>query len=77
TDGSVILLGTSEFSGGAASGAYPPVSHSIIVGRFTLVSSKVIEVQHRCETTRSTDGFGVASNLATEIYTVVEMTKES
>lgn len=38
--------------------------------------TKVFELQHRCATTRNTDGFGVAGSFGgAEIYTVVEIYK--
>lgn len=49
----------------------------VIACRFTLAASKTLEVQHRCLTTKATDGFGRQSNFATEIYTIVELWKES
>jgi hypothetical protein len=40
----------------------------------TLSTSKTFEIQHRCGTTRATDGFGVPANFTTELYTRVEIT---
>lgn len=44
---------------------------------FTLTSLSILEVQHQCETTNGTDGFGRVSNFTTnnEIYTVAEFWK--
>lgn len=71
TDGTDLLLGTSEFAGTAAQ------TMSVIIGRIDLSSQKVIEVQHRCETTVATDGFGRASNFSvTEVYTVAEFWRQ-
>lgn len=71
TDGTTILLGTSEFSNGDAT------TQSVIQGRFTLSEQKVLEVQHQCQTTVATNGFGVESNFGvTEVYTVVELWRE-
>ncbi len=64
TDSETTLLGMS------AKEAAGEVSVSVIQGIFTILSAKTFEVQHRCETTRATDGFGIAGNFATEIYTV-------
>ena len=71
TDAAVILSGTSRYlsTGDTALGV------SEIHGKFTIAASKVIEVQHYCSQTRNTNGFGVASNLAVEIYTVIELWK--
>lgn len=40
---------------------------SDIRGQFTLSVSSVLEVQHRCETTNGTDGFGRVTNFATDV----------
>jgi hypothetical protein len=81
TDSSVVLLGTSEYAAQeqTISGTviYPPQGRSIITGRFTLASTKVLEVQHRCNLTKVTNGLGVQANLTTEIYTIVELVRES
>ncbi len=73
TDSAVVLTGTSEFSN---STNYNSTS-SFIRGRFTLAAQKNLEVQHRCERTQSINGYGVESNFGDEIYTIVELWKES
>lgn len=73
SDSEVILTGTSEYS----NYDYPGCSHSNIVGRFTIAAQKIIEVQHRCNTTRNTNGFGTAANFGTEIYASIELWKEA
>lgn len=73
TDGTTTLLGSSGYNG-VSSGGGPD---SVLAGRFTIASAKTFEVQHRCATSRSTNGFGVAGNLETEIYTVLEIWKEA
>ncbi|MBC6935320.1 MAG: hypothetical protein DWB42_05730 [Chloroflexi bacterium] len=73
TDGLTLALGSSQRVATAAGVAVP----SIIIGRFTLSAPKVLEVQHRCETTMSASGFGIAANLETEVYTIAEFWKES
>ena len=70
TDGTTTLLGTSEF-------ADTLQTRSLISGRFTISASKTFELQHRCETTRASDGFGVAGNFAAEVYAEVELWKET
>ena len=45
--------------------------------RVTLAGSTVLEIQHRCATTKSSDGLGVGGNFTTEQYTTVEIFKES
>jgi hypothetical protein len=72
TDGAAIAYGTSEFQNAATTTS---ATRSFIKGRFTIAAPKVLEVQHRCETTFSTYGFGVESNFGTEVYTVAEFWK--
>lgn len=67
TDSADVLIGTSEYTG-TGNTTY---TRSRITGRFTIAASKALEVQHRCETTRNTDGFGNAANFGVvEVYTV-------
>lgn len=72
TDATTTLTGTSEV---AYDGTTLAVTRSIIKGRFTIASSKTFEVQHHCEITEATNGFGVACNFTTEVYTVAEFWK--
>lgn len=72
TDASTVLIGTSEYNR-AGTGPDYPSGRSWIIGRFTIASSKTFEVQHQAVTTGTTSGFGVAGNLTTEVYTVVEL----
>ena len=74
TDAETLLVGTSARA--QATLARVIVSTSTIIGRFTLAAQKVLEVQHICNTTRSTDGLGEACNFTTEVYTVAEFWKE-
>lgn len=72
TDSSTTLVGTSEYTGTGNTN----YTTSRITGRFTIASSKTFEVQHRCTTTKSTDGFGNASNFSElEVYTVARFWK--
>lgn len=72
TDTATILEGTSEQAPTGATAS----SRSVIVGRFVIGASKALEVQHRCSTTRATDGFGGAANFGEkEVYTVAEFWK--
>ena len=45
--------------------------------RVTPGSATTYTIQHQCETTTTTTGFGVATDFAVEIYTVVEIFKEA
>lgn len=62
TDSSDIVMGSNEFSGTTS-----PVAQTtsrILAYRFTIAATKVLELQHRCSTTRLTDGLGLASSFA-------------
>ncbi|MEO8397041.1 MAG: hypothetical protein ABI700_28860 [Chloroflexota bacterium] len=72
SDGVTVAVGTTEVADPTAQAQ----TRSIVVGRFTISASKTFELQHRCATTRSTDGFGVAANFATECYGEVELWRE-
>jgi hypothetical protein len=56
-------------------------TNAMIVGRFTLSGPSVLEVQHICETTGTTNGFGISAGsrvtggVEFEIYTVAEFWK--
>ena len=73
TDATTVLTGTTEYTYvNAGDGSQ---SRSLIEGRFTIASAKAFEIQHQCQTTAATGGFGVAANFTTEVYTVVELWK--
>lgn len=73
TDTSTTLIGESAFSDSTVEYA---TTRSRLVGRFTIAGSKAFEIQHQCQTTRATFGFGLEANLGvTEIYTTVVITK--
>ena len=65
TDGAVVLYGSSSWADSGEIGG----SDSIIQGKFTIVSTKVVEVQHRCTTTYATHGFGTGNVNGDEVYT--------
>lgn len=73
TDATTTITGLTQY-------AQPSVALSgnlaYVEGRFTIASSKTFELQHRCSSTKSTDGFGVAANFTTEIYSTVRIEKE-
>ena len=75
TGAATLLLGNSAYEDSAA---YSSQNYSIIRGRFTIAASQAIEVQHYCDTTRASDGFGIPANLGVdEVYTVAEFWKIS
>jgi hypothetical protein len=73
TDTADILIGTQ------ASAASTLVSgiRDVVSGRFTLAAEKVIELQHYCGQTVSTNGFGLAVNIdgKVEVYSDVKIWK--
>ncbi len=72
TDSVDLLRGQNSFSAAASNS----IVNAIIHGRFSLSSTKTLEVRHRCFTTKTTDGFGAKINssftVPYEIYTVAE-----
>jgi len=75
TDSADLLVGSSAYSN---PGATPDVTDSWIIGRTVLAATKVLEVQHQCETTSATFGLGVEANLTSvEVYTEVEAIVEA
>lgn len=73
TDSDDTIIGTTEYGG--ITGGNPQTS-SVIVGEFSIASAKTFEVQHRCASSVSGNGFGVAANLGvSEVYTIVELWK--
>lgn len=78
TDSTTVDEGTSAKSNDDSS-ASETTQESVIKTQFTITSAKTFEVQHQCQTTTATNGFGVATSFATdnEIYTVVELQKVS
>jgi hypothetical protein len=71
TDGTTVIVGQTILASDA-NGVFNTAS---LRGRFTIASSKAFELQHRCGTTRSTNGFGSASSWGTEVYAEVVLRK--
>jgi hypothetical protein len=68
-----VSVGTSEYSSSTVAAA---VTNSIIEAYFVVSSATVFEIQHRCQTTKSMNGFGIATGFGPyEVYTVVTITK--
>ncbi len=68
TDSTTLIVGMSMFqnSGTAVENI------ASVMGRFTIGASKAIEFQHRCQTTKSTNGFGLEANFdEVEVYATV------
>lgn len=74
TDSAVLAIGTTE-STDNGTGTLTTTS-SMIFGRFTISSAKVLEVQHQCGVTRANEGYGNFGTFGTEVYTSIEFWKE-
>lgn len=66
-----LLVGTA--SDNASDGS---TTNSVIAGRFTLSVESVLEIRHRCESSRADIGLGEARNWTSEVYTVGEFWRE-
>lgn len=76
SDSANELIGSSAYTGQEGGVGY--TTTSVIIGRFTIASSKIFEVRHQCGTTQATNGFGVQSNYGVvEVYTQAEFWKVS
>ena len=75
TDGSVAIVGTSEYNDNGAG----VQTRSFAVGRVTIASAKAFEMRHRVAVAENTYGFGVESNydLQPSIYAIIEIYKEA
>jgi hypothetical protein len=72
TDSSDTLIGNNQRIADALDAA--TTAH--ISGRFTIAAQKTFELQHRCNTTDSGDGFGVGANYSiVEVYADVQIWK--
>lgn len=68
-----LLVGTNGYNNTAGSYAQ---TFSVIVGEFTVPAAATVEIQTQVNTTKATDGYGVASGFTgSEIYTVAEFWK--
>ncbi len=74
TDGAMELLGTNCWNEAADTNA---ATHSFIFGRFTIAAQKTFEIQHQVSVSRATNGWGIANGFGDQIYTVVELWKET
>ncbi|MDD3493689.1 MAG: hypothetical protein PHZ19_09370 [Candidatus Thermoplasmatota archaeon] len=72
TGSAVLVVGGNAFSYPGYNCAEP----AIIQGRFTLSEESALEVHHRCSSSYTTSGFGVACEFGDdEVYTVAEFWK--
>jgi hypothetical protein len=65
TGAAVLLEGQNAYAAAADNASVP----SRVVGRFTLAVQSDVRLEHRCETSRSTNGFGVENSFGgTQVY---------
>jgi hypothetical protein len=78
TDGTDVQRGTAAFIHSADNGT---TSSSIGIVQLTIASAKAFEIQHRCQTTGGTHGFGLAAGTdldsGNDTYTLVKILKHS
>lgn len=75
TDASDTIMGTMTSSSAASGSPQATGTNATVVGKFTIAGTKTFEIRHRCESTRSGDGFGNAGSFGTEIYSTVMIRK--
>jgi hypothetical protein len=73
TGAATLVLGLNSYAGFTGL----QMSTTQGAGRFTLSATSAIELQHRCQTTRATDGFGYAMSWGIEVFSIVEIRKEA
>jgi hypothetical protein len=72
TDSVDVIIGSAEFCLSSSN----IVTHSVIVGEFTITATKTYEVQHRIEISNGANDAGPAWNVGVnEVYTIVEIWK--
>jgi hypothetical protein len=71
TNSITINYGTSEYSWPGDN----TTSSSMISGKLAITSPTIYEIQHRCETTETGNGFGQGASFGTEVYTIAEFWK--
>lgn len=73
TDNVVETLGSSEAAGGGGLLSTPNCTRSHLACFINISTAKVYRLEHRCTTTRTTDGLGVASGFNNEVYSIVSI----
>jgi hypothetical protein len=72
TASTTIVLGVNCF----ANHSSPATTHSFLNATFTLSATSNIELQHRCETTRTVNGLGTLCNFGdNEVYAQIQIEK--
>lgn len=74
TAGTTVAFGSNNRSKNTDAGGHP----SLIEGRFTIAAATVFELQHRCQTTKATNGLGLANSFGgTEVYASILFEREA
>jgi hypothetical protein len=73
TNSVTLCLGLSYYN--SLISAIEKTGNALVIGRFILSGVANVELQHQCQTTRATDGFGLAANFGIEVYASVELHK--
>ena len=68
TDATTDILGSNESANNQS-------TNSCLYDKITITSTKVFELQHRCQSSKSVDGLGRAHGYQTEVYATVFITK--
>jgi len=71
TDSTTAVLGQNAYAEGSSNVA----NYSRVSGVFTIAAQKTFEFQHRATSTKTDNGFGVASSWGTEVYASITITK--
>jgi hypothetical protein len=71
TDSAVSLTGQSSFSLTTSDAQ----THANLEGVITIAATKVFELQHQCQVTRSTNGFGIGNSFGDNVYSIVSIAK--
>lgn len=73
TDSITLAFGSSAFS----NSTNPSLTTSVLRTKIFVNIPTTLELQHQCQTTKTTDGFGLATNFGSEVYTIVKVVQES
>ena len=78
TDTSFVQKGINSYAQGG-----DVVTNAVLLSKFTITGAKVFEIQHRCQSTESDEGFGIKIQTGNsngwdtdEVYCLVEIFKE-
>lgn len=67
TDTSIEVIGSTEFAGSGVQ------SNSLLRTRVVFTASKTLRIEHQCQTTVATLGFGIGCAFTTSVFTQVEI----